>query len=160
MTAAGLERRIREALEAALSAAACDGRRPVVRGSWADAAAGRDGPELNPVGTLAEVSVSPPAYETYTLRKARLEVSVRLSFRPASACAAACTVPPACAAVQALLDKWQLGGCGELGDLAFPGFEPAAVLAGGGSPPEREGDSGQWACRFDFTVWGGVVISG
>lgn len=156
MTAARLERRICEALAAALGAAAFDGRRPVVRGAWADAAAGRDGPELNPVGTLAEVSVSPPAYEAYGLGRVRMECSVRLLWRPASAAAAAATVPPACAAAQALLDSWQLGGCGTLASLAFPGFFPAAVLPGGGEPPSRDGDGGAWSARFDFEVRGCV----
>lgn len=154
MIAAELEGRICAALAAALGGL-CAARRPVIRGRWRDAAEGRTGPELQPVGTLVEVAVGQPAYERFMLNKATLAVRVTTSFQNASAGAAATTVIPVAEAICGLVDEWQTDRYSLEAALGFKGFRPFALKADGGEAP-TDTEAGV-SITHDFKVTGLVA---
>ena len=157
MIAAELEKRICAALRTALEQVRT-ARRPLVRGRWRDAADCKRGPELQPVGTLAEVDVGLPAYERFMLDKATVAVRVTTRFSNASAGAAATTVIPVTEAVCGLLDAWQTDGERLEADLGVEGFRPFALRATGGTAPTEEEN---WtSVAHDFTVTGVVARGG
>ena len=154
MIAAELEDRICAALAAAFCGVGAM-RRPVIRGRWRDAAEGRTGPELQPVGTLVVVAVDQPRYERFKLNKATLAVRVTTLFQNASAGAASTTVIPVAEAICGLVDEWQMDTERLDADLGFEGFRPFALRAGGGSAP-TDTEAGV-SITHDFNVTGLVA---
>lgn len=151
MIAAELEERICKALAAAFGGVPA-ARRPVVRGTWSDAAEGRTGPELQPTGTLVAVAVGLPAYERPMLNKATLAVRVTTWFRNASSAAAATTVIPMTEAICRLVGAWQMDAARLEADLGFAGFRPFALRGGGGTAPTETADG--LSVTHEFTVTG------
>ena len=158
MTAAALERRLRDAVSDALARLAPGlARAPVARGAWEDASEGRGADAgLRPVGVEARVSVSPPSFGRAGLNRAEFACELRLRFAAMSAAEARATVHACCGAAERLLLAWVWDPDGLAEDLCFPGCRPFALTADGGDAPARGAD-GSVSVSYRFTVRAAVT---
>lgn len=159
MISAKLEAKFVEALKSAIAQVAPGTAwRPVVRGMWREASEGWDGKELNPVGALIEVSVSPPAGAKFELNKATFDCTVTSHFKSASKVAATTTVLPTCDAIARLLFRWQMDRTALQEDLGFAGCEPFAAVTSGGLPPTLVETDGEWVVSQGLRVTAVIVM--